>query len=533
MVQSHRVRRRVAGQMVMTFALIVAASGLRAETRVTQFERIAPFEPSDRRFVADVGEGLDTGCRYDDFEFEIDISRWVGATDPDGLLLESDEAVTNGALTAFARLDLTSFDVDSEADCSASTRCRGPEVDRIWLNGHVVGELHGRSEEWSHNSFLVPIEYLKFARRESGRNIASKNVVRVEVDVLHPRLDVWCTSIDWGSLSFGAMSPIVLVHGNNSDGRFFERRGLVAELERRRLPFDDAIDLETASIRDNARELDGQIRASLVEFGVDSIHLVTHSKGGLDIREWMGRYFQGRDHAGFDVVSFTTLGTPHRGSLLADMVVKKHDAIEEGYRVRFLGEPRMSELLARLASSDPGTRDLTTDSVAAFNAHRAELPVGLVFNAIGADADRDGDGHVTVAAGEVAPMPAESPALVLLEATLGEWGLGFAVDRLYQLLLRVRTFDVILNIDADGSRVARLLAVSDGAPQGNDVLVTIRSALASGGIGRNLDSSRTYTGAEGRNHAGIGDAVVGRQVASWLHQIARRVGDMSSLPRNP
>ena len=63
----------------------------------------------------------------------------------------------------------------------------------------------------------------------------------------------------------------------------------------------------------------GSIPTVATSFGVDSVHLVTHSKGGLDARDYLANY-QSQFDDQFEILSLTTLGGPHNGSALADLV---------------------------------------------------------------------------------------------------------------------------------------------------------------------------------------------------------------------
>jgi triacylglycerol lipase len=81
---------------------------------------------------------------------------------------------------------------------------------------------------------------------------------------------------------------------------------------------------DSAVINSNG-ELDanGQALANLIGFmrhtyGVEKLHLVGHSDGGLWSRSAIT---QDSGYAGLEVLSLTTLGTPHIGSLVADLAI--------------------------------------------------------------------------------------------------------------------------------------------------------------------------------------------------------------------
>ncbi len=78
------------------------------------------------------------------------------------------------------------------------------------------------------------------------------------------------------------------------------------------------------------------------------LHLVAHSMGGIDARDWICRL-----HGAGQVASLTTLSTPHRGSTAADLVCR----------------PAYSPL--RLF---PGVRSLTTAQMQQFNGRTPDHP---------------------------------------------------------------------------------------------------------------------------------------------------------------
>jgi triacylglycerol lipase len=79
------------------------------------------------------------------------------------------------------------------------------------------------------------------------------------------------------------------------------------------------------------------------------VHLVAHSMGGLD-----ARYLISQLGMAERVRSLTTIGTPHHGSPIADLVVQA-------------GEPLLSQLTDALGIDVRGLPDLTTDSCKQFN----------------------------------------------------------------------------------------------------------------------------------------------------------------------
>jgi pimeloyl-ACP methyl ester carboxylesterase len=203
-----------------------------------------------------------------------------------------------------------------------------------------------------------------------------------------------CLAVAWARLSFLAISPVILVHGNGSNGAFFVRRGFAPALDAAGLPEDSSINLAvgtggTAAIAANVTELQTLIPNIVKSFGVNSVHIVAHSKGGLDTRSWLSS-FSTTNAAGtatnppFRVISLTTLSTPHRGSALADLEIAV-DATSVGLFGLTVAN------LKSLGLGTPDTVDLTTFSNASFN---PPLPSGADYRMLGADGDLNGNGMI-------------------------------------------------------------------------------------------------------------------------------------------
>ena len=68
----------------------------------------------------------------------------------------------------------------------------------------------------------------------------------------------------------------------------------------------------------NAHVLKETIEKILSETGKEKVNIIAHSKGGLDSRYLIWKYdFGGK------IASLTTVGTPHRGSEIADLIYKQ------------------------------------------------------------------------------------------------------------------------------------------------------------------------------------------------------------------
>jgi hypothetical protein len=218
--------------------------------------------------------------------------------------------------------------------------------------------------------------------------------------------------VAWARLRIKALSPVVLVHGNGSNGGFFVRQGLVAALTAAGVVVDSSITLPGGSmpIATNAVALQMALVPVANSFGVstDSLHLVAHSKGGLDARSWLGTF--GTSNA-FRALSLTTLSTPHRGSAFADAAM--------AVRATGLGVPGLPIATLSFLGFGAGVPDLTTSFTASFN---PPLPPAADYRMLGADTDFNGDGFIvsapfdeylaahTAPDGSLAPVFAANPA---------------------------------------------------------------------------------------------------------------------------
>lgn len=168
-------------------------------------------------------------------------------------------------------------------------------------------------------------------------------------------------------MSSGNPYPILLVHGI---ARFDILRRLYVEKFGAQNPADDSLHyfkgiqshlqasgFEThhanlsfaADINTRAAELNAQVNALLAGRPQSKVHLIAHSMGGLDARHMLVDIPGAADK----VASLTTLGTPHLGTVAADV------------GLIFGGEKLIDH--ARPWIDLAGYRDLTTAACAAFN----------------------------------------------------------------------------------------------------------------------------------------------------------------------
>lgn len=114
-----------------------------AQSRTSPF---SPPEASDTIFIVDDSPGLDTGCTFREggpLVFDIYVTRFVGAVNPDGTLKNSDMLVTNKVVPESAIMAFPAFDVDYDISDRPSLITEGikPERDRIKFNGVEINRV--------------------------------------------------------------------------------------------------------------------------------------------------------------------------------------------------------------------------------------------------------------------------------------------------------------------------------------------------------------------------------------------------------
>lgn len=529
-----QARRRVVQAWMATAVIGALAAPAHAQTG----PRTSPFTPpttSDVLFVVDGGSGLDTGCSYRSdgpLEITLAVTRYVGPVDGSGRLVNPSALVTSGVVSPTATLILPAFDVDVNPPAG-----RPPEVNRISLNGKVLGNAVGANNTWQLNQFVVDIGDLRFPDRAAlgSTPTPALNRIRVDIDTASGTDENWCTAIDWVAVSFKAMSPIILTHGNNSSGAFWDRHGFSAALAAARLPFDGCADpsrcrtpinLPTSAIAANGARLAQLIPDIVRTFGADSYHIVAHSKGGLDTREYLA------NHAPPDLtlLSHNTVSTPHNGSVMADLSVARGVSLNVLVQTQFVGFPTFVPsllFLANLTGPDDGARNLTTTHLAGFNATNVGALPAADYNQVAADADRNGSASIDTEA-EVAALRLDDSTLASMPTLIAT----NAVDPLYRTLRSTRAITTTYGVGLLGGGLPvpvpmlTITAVPGATPLGNDVLVTLPSGLGQGSIAARSTGTRLFQGGGGRNHSDVADGGVAAAVIPWLLAAERSRGDL-------
>lgn len=169
------------------------------------------------------------------------------------------------------------------------------------------------------------------------------------------RATLWTSS--WGMLRprlhatdtvTGQSLPVLLVHGYVCNGGYWTT--LSRQLARAGIAHD-AVDLEPigADIEECVPQVQQAIEALCARTGSDRAIIVAHSMGGLVARAWLRHYGAAR------VARIVTIGTPHHGTVLANLAA--------GTNARQMSrlDDAPSGWLAQLAAGEtPETRALIT-----------------------------------------------------------------------------------------------------------------------------------------------------------------------------
>lgn len=174
--------------------------------------------------------------------------------------------------------------------------------------------------------------------------------------------------------------PIVLAHGIarfdlwtpalrfvSADDSVHYFRGLKTHLEQAGYEVHHA-DVDWAgSLEQRALDLRAVCARILARSGAPALNLICHSMGGLDARRMLYHSHLARDGFQQRIAAVATIGTPHRGTVLADLVLADL--------------PGAIQAIRGLGLNLAGFADLTTAACARFNreARASELASGVRF----------------------------------------------------------------------------------------------------------------------------------------------------------
>lgn len=439
-----------------------------------------PYEadtPTDSRFL----DGVLTKCLRRSAgpqRIMVPIDRVVGETSTDGSLTQVPELVKNGVIAEEAVLRLPVFSRDFSGGAA-------PIEHKIMINGQefqdsVVG---GTPEEWKLHEIRIPVSLLHFGTRRKGEKpLAGDNLIELQIDSSSPaENENSCAAVDWAQLEFKALAPVILVHGNGQGddgqgGKFWDGSVLgegdrlqmagafSQELKDQFIPYDSSISMTSGPTKEHGDYLGGEIPRLAREFGARHVHLIAHSKGGLDSRDFLARTVP----ANFGVLSLTTLSTPHHGSSGPD------------YQIDSVGASALDSsdttrtALGGMAPPNAGTPSLRVSAVEAFNtANVPMLPKSftvdeetapVVYQSMSADANLDDSnsafGNPTIQIGETRGIPGQGDHWDTTWATV--------MEQIYRLIGNVAsTYTQVVEYPTgkDGTRMMRVKVVREVAAQ--------------------------------------------------------------------
>jgi triacylglycerol lipase len=369
--------------LIAAFALVVPAAA----------QTTSPFIPPQEKlgtYVLNSGGGLDTGCTFRSggpliVRFPVPATMNHNEVDAQGLLTNPNKLIGSSIIASTARIRFPVFDIDS----GAATSGFAPEIDPLTFNGTFRKNLTGANNTWTDDSLTVPISEIRF---QSTNSPNAMNELRVDIDQGNiGNGEFWCMAIDWVAIEFDAAAPISLLHGINSDASSWDQGsapGVITSLDNAGVLWQRFSTGANARSVDNARDLTTQIKAFLDPLKAEKVHLIVHSKGGLD-----GQMMQALAPP-FKILSLSTFSTPHLGSVSADLsIIAKNaadDKINSGQDPNGFASTFVNSWTFGQGPQLPGLMDLTTYEATAALAAGQRGNINPTFS-IGADADLNGN----------------------------------------------------------------------------------------------------------------------------------------------
>ena len=304
------------------------------QTSSTQARRVgnsgvAPDPYNDNFFVADEAPGrLDV--EHTIFVSDsivsvcIETTRNVGTVDSDGFLVFAAQHIEQGTATEILLLTIRARISALEVGGTFGVNGLGGLLDvEVFLNkdtdhGISLGKLEGQfgvgNDDWQEFELDVNIRNLKFpAANPLGILPAGNEITFLFTGTAWPiRVE-----IDWMTLEPKenpelAWRPVLLVHGLGATSASFRAGTAWPDgLQKMDVGFV-AVDLTPkGDVYSNGAELAPFAEALRRRFGVDTVHMLGHSKGAIDAREYVNLHD--------DIKALIMLGGPNKGSFIADI----------------------------------------------------------------------------------------------------------------------------------------------------------------------------------------------------------------------
>ncbi|MBV7296920.1 alpha/beta hydrolase [Enterovibrio sp. NIFS-20-8] len=444
----------------------------------------SPFNPPEEElgvYVVNSGSGLDTGCTFRSggpliISLEVPAIVNPNAIGSDGYLKDAPALVSNGVLGAQAVMRFPVYDIDSGANVSGIQ----PEVDKISFNGTFKKNLSGVNNQWTDDAIIIPIEEVKFGQT---------NEIRIDIDTANTS-ESWCMAVDWVSLEFDVSAPYVLAHGINADASSWDAGsapGVLETLDNTGVLYTRFSVTANGRSAGNAAQLEQNIQAFLDSIKSKKVHVIAHSKGGLDTQELKARA------PSFEILSLSTLSTPHLGSVAADLsIIQKAEVdnrVNQGNDPNGFAATYINSWTFGQGPQLPGLRDLTTGRASEAISLNLRGNIGKTFT-IGANADANGNNDLE---------SSESAGLFPGVA-------HYAAERAWRVMrdfssapiLQTQTTPCFFCLGGEKTTLIYQTIVA-ATPQDNDIVVTTNSA--------NPTSYGTSLGNSLHNHSTVKNAV--------------------------
>lgn|SRR5690554_5008237 len=490
----------------MSFNAAAAGTGYPAHYGSSPFSFSDVSAPSGSTVVNDRDSGTVDRYLYRsgsgaEITIPLQVGRYVG---------DKEKLLANNLLSRQATILFPGYDIDSQT--SPVSDCDGdgipdqlrPEVNKVYFNGELIGEMVGDNGIWRMQRFTVDIDKVNFP---SSPGAIASNELTVHIDTANADVPlssgavgcvVWAVEVDWAVLQFEVASPIVLVPGLSGRTDSFANSGYIETIQNetglpvelvelsRGTPSLSACTGEGAAMRNHAEELREKVGEIASRYRTESVHLIGHSKGGLDSRAFVdlvrrtqipvqvGTMSGQPLNARLDVPSLATHGSPHLGTALADSFAADVSVLAPVVHLLF------SDLCA-----------LTTYGMERFN-QQFPTPSNFRLFAIGAEADRNGNGVMDD------------------DEAVGNQVSNPRANKWYQINRNTESiaieYEWILDpISLSPIPIPRLIETPTSSPQPNDGMVTVASATQLGG-------ATPHVVPDGANHGTILDQRVQRTV---------------------
>ncbi len=269
---------------------------------------------------------------------------------PHSWLDHAQQHIATGRVSTWATLDFELFDGPPSFEQLA--------VELNGVRARAAGGVDGGAERctWRRYAAVVPATALRFRIEDdrtttfatpSGAQVPSPLSSEDGRNTLTVRLiDGGVATLGHARLSTFVQAPLVLIHGVNDNQMMWQ--DWLTELRALGYLADASLDLSAAgattakdrpderlkadgrlahndSVEHNAAKLQAHLEALAQRWGSRDVHLVAHSKGGLDAVAFLRTFFEDPGPAGtalrerVNVLSLSTFGSPFAGSAAIDV----------------------------------------------------------------------------------------------------------------------------------------------------------------------------------------------------------------------